>query len=73
VTSPGTIAEVADRAAEVWFSHIDYLARVIGPRGSATAAEAEAARYAHEQFERVGLAPQVSASEAPSPPGTHSR
>ena len=43
----------------MWFSHIDYLARVIGPRGSATEAEAEAARYAGAQFERAGLAPQA--------------
>lgn len=42
----------------MWFGHIDYLARVIGPRGSCTAGEAEAARYAHEQFKRAGLEPQ---------------
>jgi hypothetical protein len=58
VTSPGTAA-IADRAVGLWFGHIDYLARVIGPRGSATAAEAEAARYAYEQFERAGLKPGV--------------
>ena len=44
---------------ELWFNHIDYLARVIGPRGSTTGAEAEAARYAHEQFERAGLESRV--------------
>lgn len=46
-------------AVESWLRHIDHLARVIGPRGSATPAEAEAARYAREQFERAGLRPQV--------------
>src|SRR3990170_8079414 len=57
VTSPGAAAVVADRGVAVWFGHIDYLARVIGPRGSCTAGEAEAARYAHEQFKRAGLEP----------------
>lgn len=48
-----------DAAVDTWFRHIDHLARGIGPRGSATAAEAQAAEYAHETFSRAGLEPQV--------------
>lgn len=37
--------------------HVRYLAQAIGPRGSTTANEALAARYAEEALRRVGLAP----------------
>ncbi len=39
--------------------HLSYLAETIGPRGSATAPEAEAAEYARQTLEGLGLAVQV--------------
>jgi hypothetical protein len=51
---------VTDSAAvETWFRHIDHLARVIGPRGATTAAEAAAADYVREQFEQLGFNARV--------------
>lgn len=48
-----------DSAVETWFRHIDYLARVIGPRGSTTPGEAQAAEYARQTFQQAGLEPRV--------------
>ncbi|HEU4760581.1 MAG TPA: hypothetical protein VFT91_11460, partial [Dehalococcoidia bacterium] len=39
--------------------HLRYLAETIGPRGSATAQEAEAAEYARRTLEELGLTAQV--------------
>ena len=41
--------------------HVRYLAETIGPRGSTTPKEAEAARYAAEVLDRVGLKPTTEA------------
>jgi len=41
--------------------HVRYLAETIGPRGSTTPKEAEAARYAAEVLGRVGLKPTTEA------------
>ncbi len=49
----------ADAAIDTWFRHIEHLARIIGPRGSTTAAEAQAAEYARDTFLKAGLQPQV--------------
>jgi len=39
--------------------HVRYLAETIGPRGSATSAEATAAEYTFEELKRLGLRPVV--------------
>ncbi len=49
----------ADPAVDTWLGHVEYLAKTIGPRGSTTPAEALAAEYARETFERFGLKPAV--------------
>ncbi|MBW6474065.1 MAG: M28 family peptidase [Anaerolineaceae bacterium] len=40
-----------------WLSHIHALAVDIGPRGSTTPAERQAAEYAKDQFRQIGLTP----------------
>jgi len=45
--------------------HIRQLADVIGPRGSTTSAEREAARYVHSVFEKLGLASHFEPFRAP--------
>jgi hypothetical protein len=45
--------------------HIDHLARVIGPRGSTSAGERQAADYVCETFRRSGLEPRVESFRAP--------
>ncbi len=48
-----------EAAVDTWFRHIEHLAGVIGPRGSTTPGEAQAAEYSRETFQRAGLEPQV--------------
>lgn len=50
---------------DTWFTHIDHLARVIGPRGSTTPGEARASEYAQETFRRYGLDPRVERFTSP--------
>ena len=54
-SAPGPDQTHARRALE----HVYHLSVTIGPRGSTTPAEAEAATYAKVVLERLGLAPQV--------------
>ena len=50
---------VADPTAlEAWYGHITHLAQDIGPRGSATPAEAQASEYVRATFAQAGLQPE---------------
>lgn len=52
-------SSVADPTAiEAWYGHIAHLAQDIGPRGSATPAEARASEYIRATFARAGLDPK---------------
>lgn len=55
--SPAIASDPA--AVEAWYGHIAHLARDIGPRGSATPAEAEGAEYLRATLAQAGLQPQV--------------
>lgn len=58
--SPAEPARAAPRAgASDAMEHVRHLAGVIGPRGSTTPQEREAAEYAAGVLERLGLAPRV--------------
>jgi hypothetical protein len=52
------------RAAGRALAHVECLAREIGPRGSCTVQERDAARYAREQLEGMGLEPEVEVFES---------
>jgi hypothetical protein len=50
-------------------THVRYLAETIGPRGSTTPKEAEAAAYARQVLAGLGSSQPPSPSPAPAPPG----
>jgi hypothetical protein len=57
---PGDMSALgADPRVARCLEHVHHLSAVIGPRGSATESEAEAAAYARVVLERAGLEPRV--------------